>query len=516
MAEGVPGGGASLERAEQHAGLVEVRSASRLGFVGVWVRRLVQRFTRFQWLHQGEYNRALIEAQREQQVALAQVAAHLQQITATLEAVVERSLPALGSQLGAVSGTVEQVVAHSLPSLGAQVGAVSGTVQQIVGESLPSLGQQVGAVSGTVEQIVTRSLPSLGEQVGDVSHTVERIVERSIPQLGEQLAAVADTVERLVGEGVPAVADHVALVSRTVQELQAAHGRLYETSRAHGRHLDDLATRVADFGETIEEAAERESGFAERLIAETDKLGAAVADFETRLRPNLHFDSFDFARKHRGSEEELIRRLAKYAVAFGPVARVLDVGCGRGEFLQACREAGVGAYGIETDPDMVSRCRMKALEVVQADVLEHLRSLEDRSLDGIFMAQVIEHLTPSEIVDFVRLAADKMRRGGKIIVETINPDTFSALRWFWMDPTHRQPVSEATLRFLLEDAGFTLADVLYSSPVPEEETLQRLPESFFGAAGPGAAEAVRAYNRNVERLNRILFGDQDYAVVAER
>jgi len=505
MAEGAPEGASqtlgsrtsgsqSLVRAERHAGLVEVHAASRLGFAGVWLRRLVQRLTRFQWLHQGEYNRALIEAQREQQAALAQVAGHLQQIATTLEAVVERSLPSLGNQLGAVSGTVEQ----------------------IVGQGLPALGTQLGAVSETVEQIVARSIPSLGEQLGAVSSTVERIVGESIPALGDQLGGVADTVERLVGEGVPAVAEHVALVSRTVQELQESHGRLYETSRAHGRHLDDLATRVADFGETIEEAAERETGFEERLREETEKLGAAVADFEARLRPNLHFDSFDFARKHRGSEEELTRRLAKYAVAFGPVARVLDAGCGRGEFLQACREAGVGAYGIETDPDMVSRCRMKALEVVKADVLEHLRSLEDRSLDGIFMAQVIEHLTPSEIVDFVRLAADKMRRGGKIIIETINPDTFSALRWFWMDPTHRQPVSEATLRFLLEDAGFTLADVLYSSPVPEDETLQRLPESFFGAAGPGAMEAVRAYNRNVERLNRILFGDQDYAVVAER
>jgi SAM-dependent methyltransferase len=207
--------------------------------------------------------------------------------------------------------------------------------------------------------------------------------------------------------------------------------------------------------------------------------------------------------------------MAKYAVLFGPVARVLDVGCGRGEFLEACREAGVGAYGIETDPDMVSRCRMKALEVHEADALEHLRGLEDRSLDGIFMAQVIEHLTASEIVDFVRLAADKLRRGATIIVETINPDTFAALRWFWMDPTHRQPVSPAMLRFLLEDAGFTLRDVLFSSPVPEDETLQRLPEGATAAAG-GDRESVRAYNQNVEKLNRILFGEQDYAIIAER
>ena len=463
---------AALARAADHAGLVEVRSASRLGFLGVWLRRFVQRLTRFQWQHQSEYNRSLIDAYREQQAALAELGNHLHRIATTLEAVVEQVLPAHGDPQGAVSRTGEQIVGEVLPAHGNQLGAVSRTVEQIVGEVLPSHGDQLGVVSKTLEELVAVGLPTMG--------------------------------------------DHLALVSRTVEELQKRHGDLYETVRAHGRHLDDLATRVADFGETLEEAGEREAAFEQRLRADTEKLAEAVADFEARLRPNLHFDSFDFARKHRGSEEELTRRFAKYAVAFGPVARVLDVGCGRGEFLQACREAGVGAYGIETDPDMVSRCRMKALEVHQADVLEHLRSLEDRSLDGIFMAQVIEHLTPSEIVDFVRLAADKMRRGGKIIIETINPDTFSALRWFWMDPTHRQPVPEAMLRFLLEDAGFTMLDVLYSSPVPEEEALQRLPENVFGSAGPGIAEAVRAYNRNVERLNRILYGEQDYAVIAER
>ena len=91
----------------------------------------------------------------------------------------------------------------------------------------------------------------------------------------------------------------------------------------------------------------------------------------------------------------------------------------------------------------------------------------------------------------VRLAAAKLRRGAKVIIETINPDTFAALRWFWMDPTHRQPVSPAMLRFLLEDAGFTMLDVLYSSPVHEEEALQRLPERTATApTGSGCTATI--------------------------
>jgi SAM-dependent methyltransferase len=463
-----------IARAEPHAGPPEVRSASRLGFVGVWIRRLVQRLTRFQWQSQGEYNRAVLDALRAQEAALAALSGQIGGLSSSLEAVISQSIPALGNQLGAVSQSLESVVSE-LPRLGEQ------------------LGRQIGAVSRTVEAVVGESIPSLGEQLGSVSRTVEQMVGDSLPAFGEQLG----------------------LVGKTVQELSEGFSEVFNTLHAQGRHLDSLALQVGDFGETITTAHGETEAFEERIEAGAKQLDATMQDLLARWRPNLHFDHFDFSRKHRGSEEELLRRMAKYAVLFGPVGRVLDAGCGRGEFLEACREAGVGAYGVETDPDMVSRCRMKALEVVEADVLEHLRGLEDRSLDGLFMAQVIEHLTSAEIVDFVRLAAAKLRRGAKIIIETINPDTFAALRWFWMDPTHRQPVSQATLRFLLEDAGFTLRDVLYSSPVPEEEALQRLPERAAAAAGSDI-ETIRAYNRNVEKLNRILFGEQDYAVFAER
>jgi O-antigen chain-terminating methyltransferase len=478
-----------IARAAAHAEPPEVRSASRLGFAGVWVRRLVRRLTRFQSLPQAEYNRAVLDALRAQEATLGALAGQIGDLSRSLEAVVSGSLPSLGHQLGELSRSLEAVVERSLPTLGHQVGDLSRSLEAVVSESVPALGDQLGALSRTVEAVVERSLPTLGEQLGNVSRTVEQMVEDGLPALGDQLG----------------------LVGKTVHELSEGFSETYNTVHAQGRHLDALAGQLGELGERTRDLDVLDA----RMRAHARDVSAAMEDLLARWRPNLHFDHFDFSRKHRGSEEELVRRMAKYAVLFGPVARVLDVGCGRGEFLEACREAGVGAYGIETDPDMVSRCRMKALEVHEADALEHLRGLEDRSLDGIFMAQVIEHLTASEIVDFVRLAADKLRRGATIIVETINPETFAALRWFWMDPTHRQPVSPAMLRFLLEDAGFTLRDVLLSSPVPEEETLQRLPESAVAAAG-GDRDAVRAYNQNVEKLNRVLFGEQDYAIIAER
>jgi len=535
-----------LARAEQHLAPPVLRSTSRLGFAGVFVRRLVARLTRFQTAHQAELNQGVVAALRDSEAEIRELAGHLGNVSRTLEAIVDQTLPAFGNHLGAVSKTVEQIVGTSLPSLGAGLGDVSRTVERIVGESIPALGNHLGEVSRTLEAVVRETLPRVGDTLGDVSRTVEQIVGESMPALGNHLGEVSRTVEKIVAESMPALGDHLgevsrtvdglttgtipsigeelrrhgahsAVVSRTVEQLAASHGDAYETQRAQGRHLDALETRVADFGERLDIAAEGAGHFEDRLRAEAEKLGDAVADLENRFRPHLHFDQFDFARKYRGDEEELTRRFAKYAVLFGPVSRVLDVGCGRGEFLQACREAGIGAYGVEADPEMVSRCTMKALEVATGDALAHLRALPDRSLDGIFSAQVIEHLTNAEIVELIHLAADKLKRGALIVLETINPDTFSALRWFWMDPTHRQPVSPATVRFLLEESGFTLRDVLYSSPVPEDETLARLSEAGAASAGgESLVEVVRGYNRNIEKLNRVLFGDQDYAVIAER
>jgi O-antigen chain-terminating methyltransferase len=297
----------------------------------------------------------------------------------------------------------------------------------------------------------------------------------------------------------------------SLQQLQEAFGEVHNTVFAQGRHLDDLAGRIEDQREEIETSRTTE----EDLRSEAERLETSFQALHDIWRPNLQFDSFDFARRHRGEEIDLVSHMTKYASQFGGVKRVLDVGCGRGEFLEACGQIGVGSYGIDLDPDMVGRCRMKGLDAHQADLLQHMRGLEDRSLDGIFSSQVVEHLAAAEIFEFVQLAAKKLRRGSVIILETINSDTFTALRWFWMDPTHRQPVPPAMLRFLLEEAGFTLRDNLYTSPLPEQQALERLPEGSVAATGLGL-EPLRVYNRNVEKLNRVLFGEQDYAIIAER
>ena len=231
-----------------------------------------------------------------------------------------------------------------------------------------------------------------------------------------------------------------------------------------------------------------------------------------------------FENRFRGSTDEIRARVAAYLPQFEGANDVLDVGCGRGEFLDLLRERGISATGVDINHDMVELCRARGLEVVQGDALAHLEQLDDGGLGGLFAAQVVEHLEPARLLAFIDAAHRKLRPGAPLALETINVASWSAFfRSYIRDITHVRPVHPETLQFLVSTAGFRNAQIVYRSPYPEEERLRQvegLPAaaSFDGGGDPAAdlARVSAVLNRNVETLNRLLFAEQDYAVVAER
>src|SRR5207248_7129412 len=132
------------------------------------------------------------------------------------------------------------------------------------------------------------------------------------------------------------------------------------------------------------------------------------------------FDYFLFEHRFRGSRAEITRRQAVYLDCFLGRGRVLDLGCGRGEFVELLREHGVPAEGVDGDEDMVDYCRDRGLPVVRADLFDHLAGLPAASLDGVFAAQVIEHLPPERLWRLVHLCAAALKPGGALVFETIN------------------------------------------------------------------------------------------------
>jgi SAM-dependent methyltransferase len=164
----------------------------------------------------------------------------------------------------------------------------------------------------------------------------------------------------------------------------------------------------------------------------------------------------------RGPEERVRERQRVYLDLVREHEPVLDVGCGRGEFLDLLREAGIAYGGVDSDPGMVERCRAKGHgQVALAEADTHLESLAEDSLGAIFSAQVIEHLSPPEVSGLLSLAHSRLRPGGILIAETVNPHAPHAFKTFWVDPMHRHPVFPEVALVLCRLAGFASAYVFH-------------------------------------------------------
>jgi 2-polyprenyl-3-methyl-5-hydroxy-6-metoxy-1,4-benzoquinol methylase len=207
----------------------------------------------------------------------------------------------------------------------------------------------------------------------------------------------------------------------------------------------------------------------------------------TQPTPAPSFDYGKFAEKFRGPEEYVKSGQRIYLPDFSGRQSVIDIGCGRGEFLETMREAGVPARGIDLSEESVAMCRAKGLNAEVADLFAYLSDLPEASLDGIFCAQVVEHLAPERLPEMIKLCAARLSRGGVIAIETPNPECLAIFAThFYLDPTHTRPVPAALLAFYMEEFGVGRIETRKLAPAVESmPSLAELPaafrESFFGA-----------------------------------
>ena len=152
---------------------------------------------------------------------------------------------------------------------------------------------------------------------------------------------------------------------------------------------------------------------------------------------------------------------------------MLDAGCGRGELLELLRDEGVESFGVDMDEGMVERCWAKGLDVTLAEVTEFLEAREDGSLGAIFSAQVIEHMPQEKLLAFFALARRKLSPTGVLVVETVNPHSIPAMKTFWVDPTHEQPVFPEVALALCRLHGFGSASVLFPNGTDDLERDRR-------------------------------------------
>jgi O-antigen chain-terminating methyltransferase len=245
----------------------------------------------------------------------------------------------------------------------------------------------------------------------------------------------------------------------------------------------------------------------DRLLTVLSKGGKpSSSQVEKILLPIKEWKYTGFENRYRGSETEVKRQQENYLQYFNPTGKkVLDLGCGRGEFIEALIEKGIPAEGIDLNEQMVDICRDKGLNCRQADILDTLNQQEDDSLGGIFSSQVIEHLPPDYLGRMIELAYIKLAPTSHIVLETVNPlSLFALVQIYFLDLTHQQPVHPQALKFLLECSGFEGVEISYSGQL-DQERLQEL---------PARDEVASILNANIDKLNELLYAPPNYAAIA--
>jgi glycosyltransferase involved in cell wall biosynthesis/2-polyprenyl-3-methyl-5-hydroxy-6-metoxy-1,4-benzoquinol methylase len=222
----------------------------------------------------------------------------------------------------------------------------------------------------------------------------------------------------------------------------------------------------------------------------------AISQPGERGKRELRFDADDgeldadvyrgFEDIFRGDEELVRRRQLGYVDLVREADWVLDVGSGRGEFLDLLRSEGIEARGVDVDEGMVRRARDKGHKVENADALEYLRDLEDGSVPAVFAAQLVEHLPSGLLVEFLQLARRKLAPGGTAILETVNPHMPAALKAFWVDPTHQHPLFPEVLLAHCRFAGFASGRVTFPGGTGEfEYDVYHCPDYAVVCTAPG-------------------------------
>jgi len=377
---------------------------------------------------------------------------------------------------------------------------------QDVQHEIETLKRQLEGIKQEQVQLKYEYQHFSGAALQDVHHEIETL-ERQLEGIKQEQVQLRYEYQHFSGAAL-------ATQSQTFQEMQQISQNL---NNEQIQALENLKQRDMQVHESVRERLSRTERKLRRIIyalggdhPDANQLNVSGKTVPLQmLEPE--FDYFDFEETFRGSEEEIKARQEPYVQILGHHEPVLDVGSGRGEFLELLRSSGIIASGVDLDLDMVLHCRDKHLVVAHEDALDHLANRPDDSLGGVFSAQMVEHLEPPKLVRLLKLCHQKLKPDGILLLETLNPESLMVhYRWFCMDLTHKHLVHPHTLQFLLRSLGFR---DIQRTPTTPPDTSALIPRLEFNGQLPMVLASV---NQAIEHLNILLYSSADYAIVARK
>jgi len=380
--------------------------------------------------------------------------------------------------------------------------------------------------------VETLSLP--GEQIHEIKRQVQETENRLRQLESAQLRLQAAEVERNV-RTTAAQAEQSSLhqelreVKNAINEAQARLREKLEDYTGVTQRIDELAQRLEAEAAQREQMAIRLSelglstqGTKATLSIQERRLALFIHEARKRLPQPFTDDQLQkivtqhnsnrydslyaaFEDVFRGSRDEIKAKQSVYLPLLreheigSPKMPILDLGCGRGEWLELLKESNLQASGIDCNETAIQYCKSAGLDVIYGDALSSLGTLRDASIGAVTSFHMIEHLPFEVTLALIDEALRVLKTGGILILETPNPQNILVgAHTFYLDPTHVRPLPSAMLRFFVEARGFCNVQVRELNPYPAS---MRLADDGKGLAG---------------RLNDYLYGPQDYSVIGQK
>jgi 2-polyprenyl-3-methyl-5-hydroxy-6-metoxy-1,4-benzoquinol methylase len=329
----------------------------------------------------------------------------------------------------------------------------------------------------------------------------ERVVERLAIAVGRQRVNGTETRVQVIQPAAPSALPVPSVPPMDLSD--SSHGRFGVLVK---RAMNFMLRYHTHYQGEINLAFAR---FMRQLQADTEAQAAQVARLNRQLaaRPYMAYDAYgsagdlsepmgfglderaaasptkapEFADLFRGPEGFIANRQRVYlqflkglssSLSLGKT-HIVDLGSGRGEFLELLGDEGIEAIGVELDPVLVERCTQRGLRVQLADAFEYLKGIPEDSVDAIFSAQFIEHVKSDRLAELVEAAYSRLRQKGLFIAETVNPESYVAMKTFYVDLSHQRPIYPQVLLHLCQTAGFRSARIFYPTAGGATQTAYR-------------------------------------------
>jgi len=373
--------------------------------------------------------------------------------------------------------------------------------QNDIVKSLENINKDLQNISKRQDDIINdfaKQVKQTDTRQTDIVKSFEKIEKENISIHQKQME-----IEKFVQSTFSDVDNRQNLLVESLNDINNNIAALFKRAESSENGFNDLRSL---YEQIIEQNNDIKNAFA--LAAKNSKKQKSV---DNDILNNFIDDSLysDYENSFRGSEKIIEKRLLFYINKIKNLKTtknnfILDVGCGRGEFVKLLIKHNFHAKGIDINPFAVQQASQNNLPVEQADLFAFLNKLPKKSLPAVSAFHVIEHLHHNDLISFFRLAFDKIMSDGKLLIETPNMlNLFVAACDFYKDPTHIRPLHPATLQFYLREIGFKKVEVNFLHPFSEDECLKIL-------------KSNTAANYNFKKLNDLIFGARDCSIIAEK